>query len=147
MEDHRHLHALWMLWMIRGSWLQALEHQASAGNFFGIAGIIRIIEGFHSLVHLYFSAKPKTNELVCLLTNKTCTSIDSLKNCTLGQKHTFYPKIPGFGYYKKCDFWLKLVPSLWILWKMIFSECEFCQKWYFQNVNFVKNETFKMWIL
>ena len=56
MEDHPHLHALWMLWMIRGSWLQALEHPASAGNFLGIAGII---EGFHSLVHLYFFSQTK----------------------------------------------------------------------------------------
>ena len=25
-------------------------------------------------------------------------------------------------------------------------KCEFCEKWDFENVNFVKNETFKMWI-
>ena len=28
--------------------------------------------------------------------------------------------------------------ELWILWKMWFQKCEFCQKWYFRKVNFVK---------
>ena len=37
--------------------------------------------------------------------------------------------------------------KMWILWKMIFQKCEFCEKWYFRNVNFVKNELSKMWIL
>ena len=36
---------------------------------------------------------------------------------------------------------------LWFPWKIRFSKCEFCQKWEFQNVNFVKNEIIKMWIL
>ena len=57
---------------------------------------------------------------------------------------------------------------MWILWKMIFWKCEFCEKWGFEIVNFcvkrdfeivnfvkneiskmcfVKNETLKMWIL
>ena len=30
---------------------------------------------------------------------------------------------------------------------MRFSNCEFCEKWDFKIVNFVKNETLKMWIL
>ena len=47
---------------------------------------------------------------------------------------------------------------MWILWKMRdwkceFCEkmrlwnCEFCEKWDVENVNFVKNEIFKLWIL
>ena len=36
---------------------------------------------------------------------------------------------------------------MWILWKMRFWKCEFCEKWDFENVNFVKNKTLKMWIL
>ena len=35
---------------------------------------------------------------------------------------------------------------MWILTKMRFSKCEFCPKWDFHNVNFVKNENLKMWI-
>ena len=35
---------------------------------------------------------------------------------------------------------------MWILWKMRFWKCEFCPKWGFENVNFVKNETFQLWI-
>ena len=27
---------------------------------------------------------------------------------------------------------------------MMFEKCEFCEKWDFENVNFVKNETLKM---
>ena len=30
---------------------------------------------------------------------------------------------------------------------MVFEKCEFCEKWDFENVNFVKNEILKMWIL
>ena len=29
----------------------------------------------------------------------------------------------------------------------MFEMCEFCQKWDFENVNFVKNDALKMWIL
>ena len=47
---------------------------------------------------------------------------------------------------------------MWMLWKMRFWNCEFCQKCDFEivnfvkkcdfeNVNFVKNATFKMWFL
>ena len=47
--------------------------------------------------------------------------------------------------------------EMWILRKMIFQIGEFCEKWYFRNVNFwenwdfrnvnfVKIDTFKMWI-
>ena len=36
---------------------------------------------------------------------------------------------------------------MWILWKMSLWKCEFCEKCYFQNVNFVKIETLNMWIL
>ena len=37
--------------------------------------------------------------------------------------------------------------KMWILSKMGFWKCELCEKWHFQNVNFVKNEILKMWIL
>ena len=37
--------------------------------------------------------------------------------------------------------------KMWILWKMRFQKCEFCEKQDFKNVNLVKNETLKMWIL
>ena len=42
------------------------------------------------------------------------------------QNPTFYPKIP---------------------WNLMFEKGEFCENWYFYNVNFVKIEVFKMWIL
>ena len=29
---------------------------------------------------------------------------------------------------------------IWILWKMRLWNCEFCEKWDFENVNFMKNE-------
>ena len=35
----------------------------------------------------------------------------------------------------KLDVW-----KMWILWKMSFWNCEFCEKWILENVNFVKNE-------
>ena len=34
-----------------------------------------------------------------------------------------------------------------ILWKTRLWNCEFSEKWGFENVNFVKNEILKMWIL
>ena len=37
--------------------------------------------------------------------------------------------------------------KLWILWKMRFWKCEFCEKCDFENGNFVKNEILKLWIL
>ena len=33
------------------------------------------------------------------------------------------------------------------VWKMRLWKCEFCEKWDFENVNFVKNQTLKLWIL
>ena len=44
---------------------------------------------------------------------------------TLGQNPTFYPKIP---------------------WNFMLEKCEFCEKWDFENANFVKNEILKLWI-
>ena len=29
---------------------------------------------------------------------------------------------------------------------MIIEKCEFCEEWDFENVDFVKNDIFKMWI-
>jgi len=43
--------------------------------------------------------------------------------------------------YQEFEVW-----KMWILWKMIFWNCEFCEKWYFEIVNFVKYETLKLWI-
>ena len=34
--------------------------------------------------------------------------------------------------------------KIWISWKMRLWKCEFCGKWDFENVNFVKNEIFEM---
>ena len=36
---------------------------------------------------------------------------------------------------------------MWIMWKLRFQKCEFCGKWDFKNVNFVKNEILERWIL
>ena len=47
-----------------------------------------------------------------------------------------------FRNYQEFDGW-----KMWILWKMIFWKCEFCEKWDFESVNFVKNEILKVWIL
>ena len=44
--------------------------------------------------------------------------------------------------YQEFDVW-----KMWILWKMRFWKCEFCEKWDFENVNFVKNVLLKLWIL
>ena len=44
--------------------------------------------------------------------------------------------------YQEFDDW-----KVWILWKMWLWKCELCQKWAFENVNFVNNEILKMWIL
>ena len=54
---------------------------------------------------------------------------------TLGQNPTFHPKIP----------WNYNVWKLWFLWKMRFWKCEFCVKWDFEIVIFVKNEILKLW--
>ena len=40
--------------------------------------------------------------------------------------------------YQEFDAW-----KMWIVRKMRFWNCEFCEKWNFKNVNFVKNETLK----
>ena len=45
---------------------------------------------------------------------------------TLGQKATFYPEITK---------------------NLMFEKCEFCEKWDFEKVNFVKTTILKMWIL
>ena len=45
---------------------------------------------------------------------------------TLGQKPTFYPEFTK---------------------NLMFEKCEFCEKWNLEIVNFVKNETLKLWIL
>ena len=34
--------------------------------------------------------------------------------------------------------------KMWILWKMRFWNCEFCEEWVFENAIFLKIETFKM---
>ena len=45
---------------------------------------------------------------------------------TLGQNPTFYPKITK---------------------NLMLKKCEFCEKWDIENVNFVKNQTLKLWFL
>ena len=53
-----------------------------------------------------------------------------------GKNPLFIQKFPWFWYVKE----------MWIL-KMRFQKGEFCKKWDFRNVNFVKNEILEMWIL
>ena len=36
---------------------------------------------------------------------------------------------------------------MWILFQIRFQNCEFCEKWDFRSVNFVKNVISEMWIL
>ena len=64
----------------------------------------------------------------------------SLKNShfdTLGQKPTFYSEIPL----------ILIVFKIWILWRLRFQKCEFCENWDFKIVNFVKKEIAERWIL
>ena len=74
--------------------------------------------------------------------------IDRAVITLLGQNPTFLPeKIPGFQYLRNVKI---LLTKMWILLIMLFWTCEnweffmyeFCQKWGFQNVNFVKIEIF-----
>ena len=53
--------------------------------------------------------------------------------------------------FKKCDFenaiFVKnVILKVWILWKMRFWMCDFCEKCGFESVNFVKNVILKVWI-
>ena len=48
---------------------------------------------------------------------------------TLGQKTTFYLEITNT---KNFHVW-----KMWILWKLRLWKCELCEKWNFENVNFV----------
>ena len=45
-------------------------------------------------------------------------------------------------FFSKCAFVKDEYFIMWILWKMSFSNCELCEKWYFENANFVKNIPF-----
>ena len=49
-------------------------------------------------------------------------------------KQVWQPPNFSFMYSLEFEFWC-------------FEKCEFCQKWDFKNVNFVRNETLKMWVL
>ena len=51
------------------------------------------------------------------------------------------------GNFLSRNYWEFDAWKLWILWKMRLWNCEFCQKWDFEIVNFVKNKTLEMWIL
>ena len=57
--------------------------------------------------------------------NCVCLGIEekASSQCTLGQKATFYPEINK---------------------NLMFEKCEFCEKYDFENVNFVKNEILYM---
>ena len=52
--------------------------------------------------------------------------LQNVQKVTLGQNPTFYPEITK---------------------NLMVEKCEFCGKWDFENVTFVKNETLKLWIL
>ena len=43
--------------------------------------------------------------------------------------------------------WKNEISKMWILWKMRILKCEFCEKWDFRIVNFVKNVISERWIL
>ena len=43
--------------------------------------------------------------------------------------------------YQEFEVW-----KMWILWKMRLQKCEFCEKWDFRKVNFVKTGIFNLWI-
>ena len=55
---------------------------------------------------------------------------------TLGQNHTFCPKI-------HLNF---ILEKIWLFLKMRFWKCKFCEKCDFENVIFVKNVILNMWI-
>ena len=54
--------------------------------------------------------------------------------------HTSTSAKTNFLYRNSLDF---DVSKMWILWKMRFQKCEFCENWDFENVNFVKNWNFR----
>ena len=63
----------------------------------------------------------------CKIQTMQCSTLLKCTFClTLGQNISFFP----IRNYQLFDVW----------------KCEFCEKCYFENVNFVKNETLKMWI-
>ena len=39
------------------------------------------------------------------------------------------------------------ISKIWILWELRFQKCEFCEKWDYRKVNFVKNEISERWLL
>ena len=59
-------------------------------------------------------------------------------------------KNPRNSMFENVNFLQNAILKMWILSKMrlwkreFFEKCEFCEKWGFENVNFVKNEASKM---
>ena len=47
---------------------------------------------------------------------------------TLGQKPTFFPEIPMIWYFKNVNFVKIEILEMWILWKMRFQKCDYCEK-------------------
>ena len=87
-----------------------------------------------------------------LACKKTSTRDQLLQNQKIQVSHWdknqhFIQKFPRFWYLKNVNFVKKWDSETWILWKMRFQYCEFCEKWDFRNVDFVKNEFSDMWIL
>ena len=64
-----------------------------------------------------------------------------------GKTPLFIQKFPRIWCLKYVNFVNNEISERWILWKMRFQNCEFCEKWDFRSVNFVKNEMSEMWIL
>ena len=59
----------------------------------------------------------------------------------------FIQKLPRIWCLENVNFVKNETLKLWILRKMWFWNCEFCEKQDFEIVNFVKNEIFKLWFL
>ena len=54
-----------------------------------------------------------------------------------GKNPLFIQKFPWFWYFKNVNFVKIEISEMWILWKMRFQKCEFCENWDFRNVNSV----------
>ena len=49
--------------------------------------------------------------------------------------------------FSKCEFCIKKIFKILISGKLRFQKCELCKNWDFKNVNFVKIDITKMWIM
>ena len=78
--------------------------------------------------------------LANFLSNKTATGIKDTRG-DASRPSLLWNCNPTTTHWGKNPPFIQNLPRIWC------SKCEFCEKWDFQNVNFVKNEILKMWIL